>query len=381
MVLDPEQPTRGMTALPSVSELMTGIRYCGDSKNPLLKTSSRPPTLAEAQSKQLWVPSLIYNVASSSQRLYSEPALPSSAVHSSQDNKASRETTPDSTRPQSFPAFHSSPGISSVKPGKISPQRTTELAGRIALPSMPEPDFAPANAQQVPLYYGYPPTYVPGPPIPPTKNGHYIPSIRMDLRRNSVGLDSTLAQDVSDPIQRIPQMAPTGVTSDVYASPRHSMLSQLPPASSPAYPYPFRQLVWAPPGSNNLLVLPYPQHPNSILAIPYGMSPNQSQLYWGQVPVPVPFHSAMPSMMPLTASPYTLSPEPRVLTDVSSPGRVVKRRTRTGCLTCRKRRIKCDERKPTCNNCEKSQKVCLGYENRKPRLELESPKKVAQKTA
>ena len=43
--------------------------------------------------------------------------------------------------------------------------------------------------------------------------------------------------------------------------------------------------------------------------------------------------------------------------------RTIKRRTRTGCLTCRKRRIKCDERKPYCYNCERSKKVCLGYEN------------------
>lgn len=43
--------------------------------------------------------------------------------------------------------------------------------------------------------------------------------------------------------------------------------------------------------------------------------------------------------------------------------RIIKRRTRTGCLTCRKRRIKCDERKPTCFNCERSKKVCLGYQD------------------
>lgn len=43
--------------------------------------------------------------------------------------------------------------------------------------------------------------------------------------------------------------------------------------------------------------------------------------------------------------------------------RIIKRRTRTGCLTCRKRRIKCDERKPHCFNCERSKKLCLGYEN------------------
>ncbi|KAL2156816.1 hypothetical protein VTH06DRAFT_4511, partial [Thermothelomyces fergusii] len=40
----------------------------------------------------------------------------------------------------------------------------------------------------------------------------------------------------------------------------------------------------------------------------------------------------------------------------------IKRRTKTGCLTCRKRRIKCDEAHPTCNNCKKSKRECLGYD-------------------
>ncbi|KAK4145874.1 fungal transcriptional regulatory-like protein [Dichotomopilus funicola] len=41
-----------------------------------------------------------------------------------------------------------------------------------------------------------------------------------------------------------------------------------------------------------------------------------------------------------------------------------KRRTKTGCLTCRKRRIKCDEGKPICNNCIKSKRDCEGYSQR-----------------
>lgn len=43
--------------------------------------------------------------------------------------------------------------------------------------------------------------------------------------------------------------------------------------------------------------------------------------------------------------------------------RNVKSRTKTGCLTCRKRRIKCDERKPGCENCQRSKKICMGYED------------------
>ncbi|GJN66889.1 hypothetical protein PLICBS_000911 [Purpureocillium lilacinum] len=43
---------------------------------------------------------------------------------------------------------------------------------------------------------------------------------------------------------------------------------------------------------------------------------------------------------------------------------MVKKRTKTGCLTCRKRRIKCDENKPRCKNCIKSKRECEGYNQR-----------------
>ncbi|KAJ2907399.1 uncharacterized protein MKZ38_003256 [Zalerion maritima] len=48
----------------------------------------------------------------------------------------------------------------------------------------------------------------------------------------------------------------------------------------------------------------------------------------------------------------------------SSKKNNVRKRTKTGCLTCRKRRIKCDEAKPTCNNCIKSKRMCEGYNQR-----------------
>ena len=37
------------------------------------------------------------------------------------------------------------------------------------------------------------------------------------------------------------------------------------------------------------------------------------------------------------------------------------KRVRTGCATCRKRRIKCDEKKPFCARCEAANFVCEGY--------------------
>lgn len=41
-----------------------------------------------------------------------------------------------------------------------------------------------------------------------------------------------------------------------------------------------------------------------------------------------------------------------------------RKRTKTGCLTCRKRRIKCGEERPTCGNCIKSKRQCEGYNQR-----------------
>jgi hypothetical protein len=54
------------------------------------------------------------------------------------------------------------------------------------------------------------------------------------------------------------------------------------------------------------------------------------------------------------------------------------KRSRTGCLSCRRRRVKCDERKPSCKRCESVNIHCAGYqqkqyvEARRPRI-LTSP--------
>jgi hypothetical protein len=37
-------------------------------------------------------------------------------------------------------------------------------------------------------------------------------------------------------------------------------------------------------------------------------------------------------------------------------------KTRNGCKTCKKRRVRCDETKPVCNRCTSLNKVCEGYE-------------------
>jgi hypothetical protein len=42
-----------------------------------------------------------------------------------------------------------------------------------------------------------------------------------------------------------------------------------------------------------------------------------------------------------------------------------KRRARTGCLTCRARRVKCDEQVPECRRCVSANVACAGYEQQR----------------
>ncbi|KAF2646498.1 hypothetical protein P280DRAFT_464710 [Massarina eburnea CBS 473.64] len=43
--------------------------------------------------------------------------------------------------------------------------------------------------------------------------------------------------------------------------------------------------------------------------------------------------------------------------------KVWKPKTKTGCMTCRIRRVKCDEAKPSCNRCSSTGRSCDGYDN------------------
>lgn len=54
-------------------------------------------------------------------------------------------------------------------------------------------------------------------------------------------------------------------------------------------------------------------------------------------------------------------PRKHPLTTAVSASKVTKGRSKTGCITCRKRKKKCDEAKPRCMNCEKNAVVCEGY--------------------
>lgn len=102
-------------------------------------------------------------------------------------------------------------------------------------------------------------------------------------------------------------------------------------------------------------------------------------VYWPPLNEVVPPHyiPAMPMYNPYMQ--HAAPAFPQFPLDYPEKRKVIKRRTRTGCLTCRKRRIKCDERKPKCHNCERLKKVCMGYEQG-PTLPLASaPARAAAK--
>src|SRR3954447_26511994 len=71
--------------------------------------------------------------------------------------------------------------------------------------------------------------------------------------------------------------------------------------------------------------------------------------------------------MTSTNPPASSGPGDESPTTGSGPGATnpkMRKRTKTGCLTCRKRRIKCGEERPTCANCIKSKRQCEGYNQR-----------------
>ncbi|KAI0206514.1 hypothetical protein F4808DRAFT_447752 [Astrocystis sublimbata] len=162
-------------------------------------------------------------------------------------------------------------------------------------------------------------------------------------------------------------------TSSAYAAGGMSNAHYGYPNTAPPTHDPYRVSPHAP--SNNAMPLPSmrtfdpvqqqsQQQQHMAMAMPVSPVPSitgQPSLYYGQqVPMASmagnPYASLSQDAM---GQRYALPPSgPQVLT----AGRHKKRRTKTGCLTCRKRRIKCDELHPTCKNCQKSKRECLGYD-------------------
>ncbi|KAG0645813.1 Maltose transacetylase [Hyphodiscus hymeniophilus] len=80
-----------------------------------------------------------------------------------------------------------------------------------------------------------------------------------------------------------------------------------------------------------------------------------------------------------SAGPYSAYPnDQREMSAQSDPKkrkRNFSNRTKTGCMTCRRRKKKCDETRPECNNCLRGGFVCSGYQQRGqwPKTEQKQP--------
>ncbi|KAI0394667.1 hypothetical protein F5Y17DRAFT_244106 [Xylariaceae sp. FL0594] len=66
------------------------------------------------------------------------------------------------------------------------------------------------------------------------------------------------------------------------------------------------------------------------------------------------------------------SRDPVIQSDPKKRKRNFSNRTKTGCLTCRKRKKKCDETKPECTNCVRGGFVCYGYPNQRHHAKIEN---------
>ncbi|KAI1270131.1 hypothetical protein F5Y18DRAFT_414011 [Xylariaceae sp. FL1019] len=66
------------------------------------------------------------------------------------------------------------------------------------------------------------------------------------------------------------------------------------------------------------------------------------------------------------------SRDPVIHSDPKKRKRNFSNRTKTGCLTCRKRKKKCDETKPECTNCLRGGFICYGYPNQRGHPKLEN---------
>ncbi|ODV88691.1 hypothetical protein CANCADRAFT_127709 [Tortispora caseinolytica NRRL Y-17796] len=110
-----------------------------------------------------------------------------------------------------------------------------------------------------------------------------------------------------------------------------------------------------PPLSPSHIPLQYPG-PLGPMSVPGTPVPGLAMHPMGAPYYAIPAYATPPGI----PSPYGNNQSMRFVLSVPSR-RTHRKRTKTGCLTCRQRRIKCDEGRPVCSNCTRSHRKCLGY--------------------
>ncbi|KAJ5160642.1 uncharacterized protein N7482_007646 [Penicillium canariense] len=71
-----------------------------------------------------------------------------------------------------------------------------------------------------------------------------------------------------------------------------------------------------------------------------------------------------PNMQPASSPTYVSDRSAGAVQVAPKRKRVFSNRTKTGCMTCRRRKKKCDEQHPACNNCIRGGFLCEGYTSR-----------------
>ncbi|PLB34564.1 putative Zn(II)2Cys6 transcription factor [Aspergillus candidus] len=87
-----------------------------------------------------------------------------------------------------------------------------------------------------------------------------------------------------------------------------------------------------------------------------------TQKSWGTMDRPVDGSAESEQSPPLAA--FHQERAPGTVQVAPKRKRVFSNRTKTGCMTCRKRKKKCDEQHPACNNCIRGGFLCEGYSSR-----------------
>lgn len=240
---------------------------------------------------------------------------------------------------QQGPSLGPPPVTSSTKPveapmlvsGPTVPYGSQPISQQVALAGNPPPP-PPPPPQQAEFYYASNPSNA-------SQSQHYSKYYYSlnPITGEPIGVTAIPMGPTTGMIQSYPGGVPSGV-APMQPQPQVQAQNPLPPPP-PQLGHGYSQQVGSTPGSAAYLGPPPGTHPNGYPMFHYG------------------FHY-MGMYDPNSVGTYGFDQNNALM----NKRRIIKRRTRTGCLTCRRRRIKCDERKPECYNCERSGKVCLGYE-------------------